>query len=290
MNPKPFIKWVGGKTKLLPTLTAHQPNINNTYIEPFLGGGATLLNTLTNHNPKTVIAADLNPQLITTYKTVRDNLPNLIKQLNTLQTEYTTLNTPHKQQQYYLTQRETYNNTLHTNNPTETAALFIFLNKTSFNGLYRVNKKGHLNVGWNKNPNPHIYEKENLQKIQKLTQNTDFQTANYKETIKQATPDTCIYADPPYRPLTNTSSFTKYTNSDFNDTTQTELANLLKQLHKTGTKILTSNSDPKNADPNDNFFDNLYSWATIIRTQTARTVNSDPTKRGKINELIIKNY
>lgn len=293
---KPFIKWVGGKRQLLPKIAELLPKDlgthTTTYVEPFLGGGAVLFHILNHYDMKKIWAGDLNRELIFTYQTIQQNPNQLIKQLGDIEKEYKTTN-PEKQTQIFYDKRNQYNTLKQEQNPDPTtiATLFIFLNKTGFNGLYRVNKKGEYNVPHNRNPNPLILDKENLANVHNKTQNVTFYHDTYEHPQTLINNNTLIYVDPPYRPLTPTAAFTKYTHNDFNDTHQTQLITHLKTLANKGSKILYSNSDPKNINPDDNFFDNqLNTWGTIHRVQATRKINSNPNGRNPISEILFENY
>lgn len=292
---KPFIKWVGGKRQLLPEIDKNLPNFEkqqiSTYIEPFLGGGAVLIHMLENYNFQHHQVSDLNEQLINTYLAIKNTPQKLIKQLKTLQTEYVNHTTIENKKTYYLQKRTEYNKRITTSDPeNEIPALFIFLNRTGFNGLYRVNSKGQFNVPFGQHANPTILDEENITNLNKAFQNVEFKVQGYEKTKLCDHKKTFIYLDPPYRPLSTSSAFTLYTNSAFNDTQQQELAAFIKEQYDKGAHVLMSNSDPKNSDPDDNFFDDLYEWADVQRVQATRAINSVGTGRGKINEILVKAY
>jgi len=208
-----------------------------------------------------------------------------------MQSKYDSCEGLDEKQKYYYLQRDRFN-TLILNSDTklEKAALFIFLNKTCFNGLYRVNKKGYFNVPFGKHQSPTICDAENLSKISKALQSVIIHSLDYHDVLNFADETTLVYFDPPYRPLDATSGFTSYTEEQFSDKNQIELAELAKKLSDIGAKVMLSNSDPHNRDENDNFFDELYSDFTILRIDASRVINSKASSRGKIKELLIKNY
>ena len=215
----------------------------------------------------------------------------LIKLLKEMEEQYTSLNNENRKLYYYEKRRE-YNNlkiNIEENN-IEKAVLFIFLNKTCFNGLYRVNKKGEFNVPMGAYKKPKICDKENLKNVSLTLRNVKIVYADYRESEKFIDDKTFVYIDPPYRPLNITSSFTSYTENDFNDKEQIELAEYINVLNKKGAKIVISNSDPKNNDIDDNFFDKLYKNYNINRVKATRMLNSNASLRGAINELLITNY
>ena len=235
--------------------------------------------------------SDKNLELINTYKSIRDNVDILIKSLKEMEEQYIPLDNENRKD-YYYKKREEYNS-LKINsevNNIEKAILFIFLNKTCFNGLYRVNKKGKFNVPMGAYKKPKICDEENLKNVSLTLRNVKIVYADYKESEKFIDDKTFVYIDPPYRPLNITSSFTSYTENDFNDKEQIELAEYINVLNKKGAKIVISNSDPKNNDIDDNFFDKLYKNYNINRVKATRMLNSNASLRGAINELLITNY
>ena len=292
---KPFIKWVGGKGQLLPEINKLYPielgkNITK-YAEIFLGGGAVLFDILSKYKLDEVYISDKNLELINTYKSIRDNVDILIKSLKEMEEQYIPLNNEDRKI-YYYEKREEYNS-LKINsemNNIEKAILFIFLNKTCFNGLYRVNKKGKFNVPMGAYKKPKICDEENLKNVSLTLRNVKIVYADYRESEKFIDDKTFVYIDPPYRPLNITSSFTSYTENDFSDKEQIELAEYINVLNKKGAKIVISNSDPKNNDIDDNFFDKLYKNYNINRVKATRMLNSNASLRGAINELLITNY
>ena len=292
---KPFIKWVGGKGQLLSEINKLYPvelgkNINK-YAEIFLGGGAVLFDILSKYKLDEVYISDKNLELINTYKSIRDNIDILIKSLKEMEEEYISLDDENRKI-YYYEKRQKYNKlkiNIEENN-IEKASLFIFLNKTCFNGLYRVNKKGEFNVPMGAYKNPKICDKENLKNVSKALKNVKIIYADYRESKDFIDEKTFVYIDPPYRPLNITSSFTSYTENDFSDKEQIELAEYIDLLNKKGAKIVISNSDPKNNNTDDNFFDELYKNYNINRVKATRMLNSNASLRGAINELLITNY
>ena len=292
---KPFIKWVGGKGQLLPEINKLYPielgkNINK-YAEIFLGGGAVLFDILSKYKLDEVYISDKNLELINTYKSIRDNIDILIKSLKEMEEEYISLDDENRKI-YYYEKRQKYNKlkiNIEENN-IEKASLFIFLNKTCFNGLYRVNKKGKFNVPMGAYKKPKICDEENLKNVSLTLRNVKIVYADYRKSEKFIDGKTFVYIDPPYRPLNITSSFTSYTENDFNDKEKIELAEYINVLNKKGAKIVISNSDPKNNDIDDNFFDKLYDNYNINRVKATRMLNSNASLRGAINELLITNY
>lgn len=291
MNAKPFVKWVGGKTQLLPEIRQKYPQNITRYCEPFVGGGAVLFDVLQTFHPKEVLINDINPELINLYIQVKSNSLALVTILTELQNSY--LNTPiSERKDFYLQKRELYNQFItlkQTENDLEKAALFIFLNKTCFNGLYRVNSKGLFNVPFNNAVSPTICDEENLKACSELLQNVDMHIGDYSYCSTFIDKNTFVYLDPPYRPLTQSSSFTSYNENGFDDEKQKELGKFITEMALRGAKIVASNSDPKNTNTEDDFFDAIYSDFKIERIQASRMINSNAKKRGAISELLISN-
>ena len=294
-SARPFVKWAGGKGQILDVLKSNLPDGIGTaitkYAEPFVGGGALLFALLSEYSFKEVYICDNNKELINTYSVIKDCCGELIQMLADMQSKYNSCANNEEKQAYYYEQRDRYN-TLRLNNESriEKASLFIFINRTCFNGLYRVNKKGCYNVPFGKHSNPTICDTENLLKISEALQNVIVRSCDYHDVLSFADENTFVYIDPPYRPLNATSGFTSYTEEQFNDQNQIELADMSKELSNMGAKVMLSNSDPHNVDENDNFFDDLYADFTILRVEASRMINSKADSRGKIKELLIKNY
>lgn len=289
---KPFIKWAGGKSQLLGEIRKKYPRNIKKYCEPFVGGGAVLLDILGNFTLDEVMINDINPDLINTYNQVKNNVEELVLILSEMQKAFCESNTEERKK-IYLNKRARYN-VLKINNSEncrmEKAALFIFLNKTCFNGLYRVNKNGLFNVPMGSYKNPSICDTDNLRKISKLLHNVKINCGNYTECLDFIDEETFVYIDPPYRPLSVTSSFTSYNENDFNDEEQIALVKFIDEITSKKAKVVASNSDPKNTNEDDDFFDNLYSLYTINRVTAKRMINSKGNSRGYINELLIFNY
>lgn len=291
---KPFLKWVGGKTQLLPEIRKFYPfgSKITKYAEPFVGGGAVLFDILGSIDLQEVYISDQNSELINSYKVIRDNVGGLLSILRQKQNEYLVLDSEGRKKHFYA-QRDDFNKLKHApsdDNRVLRAALMIYLNKTCFNGLYRVNRKGDYNVPMGAYKQPLICDAENLRFLSKKLQKVKIHQADYREVDAFADEKTFVYFDPPYRPLTKTANFTSYTENDFDDNAQLDLARFIKALSNRGCKVLASNSDPKNANKDDNFFDDAYSGLNIRRVQASRMINSKGPSRGKISELLISNY
>lgn len=287
----PFVKWAGGKTQLLPEIRKHYPHRIKKYCEPFVGGGAVLFDVLQKCRPEKVLVNDVNEELINTYLQIKTDCNLLIEQLSELQQDYKSQSLEKNKILFY-EKRLRYNELKINRNDAENlekAALFIFLNKTCFNGLYRVNKRGEFNVPFNNAKNPLICDEENLRACSELLQNVQMKTGDYSDCKDFIDSETFVYLDPPYRPLTQTSAFTSYSENGFSDKEQIELGNFIKEISEIGANILASNSDPKNTNKEDNFFDELYSNFEIKRISASRMINSNAKKRGAISELLISN-
>lgn len=290
---KPFLKWAGGKGQLLKEIEKYYPFADSKftkYAEPLVGGGAVLFDILCKYDLKEIYISDTNAELINAYRVIRDNPDSLIVLLNKMQSEFIPLNDEQRKDYYYI-QREKFNYLKSENTfNIETTALMIFLNKTCFNGLYRVNKKGQFNVPMGAYKNPLICDEKNLLAVSNKLQHVQIVCEDYRKSADFIDEHTFVYFDPPYRPLTKTAGFTAYTENLFDDEAQKELAKFVDEMNKKGAKIVVSNSDPKNSNEDDNFFDGLYSSYNIARVDAVRMINSNSKCRGKIKELLISNY
>lgn len=291
---KPFIKWVGGKGQLIEQLDAQLPadfgNWENvTYIEPFVGGGAMLFYMLQRYpNIKRAVINDINSDLTTCYATVRDNVEELIESLRNYEQLYLALETEEGRKEFYMAARHRYNEK--NLDPIENTTLFFFLNRTCFNGLYRVNKKGLFNVPFGRYANPTICDPDTLRKDSELLQKVEILTGDFEHTFEYASNNAFFYFDPPYRPLSDTSSFNDYAKEAFNDDAQIRLKEYCDRIHEAGYKFMLSNSDCKGKNEEDNFFDVLYGAYQIERVLASRSINSNPSKRGKLTEILVHNY
>ena len=275
-KPKPFVKWVGGKRQLLKQfreLNLYPPECfnpeSNTYFEPFVGGGAVFFDLL----PKHAELSDTNRELVVAYNVIKDNVDGLIKSLK-----------KHiYNKEYYLEVRAQDINEL---SDIEIASRFIFLNRTGFNGMYRVNKSGQFNVPFGRYKNPLICDENNLRKVSEALQGITITHQDYKDVLELAKIGDFIYFDPPYYPLNPTSSFTAYTAKGFFEKEQIELRDTFVKLHERGCFVMLSNSDTP-------FINELYSGlerVSVNKIIAGRAINSKGSKRGKINEVLITNY
>lgn len=275
-KPKPFVKWVGGKRQLLVQfrrLNLYPPEKFNVktgrYFEPFVGGGAVFFDLL----PEKGFLSDLNNELVTTYNVIKNDVESLIKALK-----------KHKiDKEYFLKIRAQDPNSL---NDLAVASRFIFLNRTCFNGMYRVNSKGGFNVPFGKYENPLICDEVNLRKVSKSLKGIEIKHQDYKEVLKKAKKGDFIYFDPPYYPVSKTASFTSYTKESFLDKEQIELRDTFLELNKRGCFVMLSNSDTP-------FINKIYSGfkgIRITKVEAGRAINSDASGRGKITEVLVTNY
>lgn len=292
---RPFLKWAGGKKQLLSQLQHYYPfdNSNITqYAEPFVGGGAVLFDILSRYDLDKVYISDINTELINTYCVIHDNIDALIERLYMMHNEFLSFDI-NDRKNYYIEKRERFNKLKKykdKNMNIEKAALMIFLNKTCFNGLYRVNKKGLFNVPMGAYKNPMICDENNLRAVSKKLKYVTIVCGDYRKSANFINENTFVYFDPPYRPISNTASFTSYTQNIFCDKEQIKLANFVEEMDRKGAKLVISNSDPKNLDIEDDFFDIIYSQYKITRIKATRMINCNGEARGKIKELLISNF
>lgn len=275
-KPKPFVKWVGGKRQLLKQFRlmslyppeAFNPTIGR-YFEPFVGGGAVFFDLL----PEKAFLSDLNNELIITYNVIKNDVEKLIISLKKHQTD----------KEYFLKIRAL--------SPADfsdviVASRFIYLNRTCFNGMYRVNSKGGYNVPFGKYTNPLICDEDNLRKVSNALQKVKIKKQDYKEILKETKKGDFVYFDPPYYPVSKTASFTAYTSETFLKKDQTELRDTFIKLHKRGCYVMLSNSDTP-------FINKIYSGLKGIRinkVEAGRAINSNGSGRGKITEVLVTNY
>ncbi|GHV46416.1 restriction endonuclease subunit M [Synergistales bacterium] len=287
---KPFVKWAGGKGQLLADIRSKYPTELgkriDKYAEPFVGGGAVLFDVLNNYDLREVYISDVNRELIHTYTIVRDNSGELIVALADMEREYNAPNADRTT--IYYNARERFNSLkLADSNGVELAALFIFINRTCFNGLYRVNRKGEYNVPQGKYAKPTICDADNLRAVSEKLQRVTAVCGDYKLSRNFIDDHTFAYFDPPYRPLTTTANFTAYAEGGFDDSEQESLAKFIDDIATKGAYFTASNSDPKNYDERDDFFDALYCQHTITRITATRAINSIGNGRGRVSELLI---
>jgi DNA adenine methylase len=300
--PKPFLKWAGGKSQLIEQINNFLPHellqgSIKRYIEPFIGGGALFFYIAHKYNTiQEFFLSDINVELFIAYKTIQLNVDDLIKFLSKIESTYLSLNEIDKEKYFYQTrldfnsQRKYINSSTYNHEWVERTAQIIFLNKTCFNGLFRVNSKGDFNVPAGKYKKPAIYDPDNLKAVANILEKTQIIQGDFIQCRDYVNNQTFVYFDPPYRPISNTSNFTSYSRQSFNDSEQLRLRDLFKELDKKGALLMLSNSDPKNENINDNFFEDAYAGYRIERVRATRNINSNALKRNVINELLIMNY
>lgn len=293
MRAKPFLKWAGGKTQLIEQIKEQLPNnieANQfTYIEPFVGSGAVLFWILEQYpNMERAIINDINQDLTNSYLTIKHNVQELIQILKKWETEYHNIAESQEAKKKYYYEKRSLFNTRNSEQTTQ-SALFIFLNRTCFNGLYRVNRKNEFNVPIGSYKTPQICNEENLLAVSEVLQKVEILNGDFSETLNYANNNTFFYFDPPYKPLDETSSFNSYAKDEFNDAEQIRLKNFCDELDSKNYKWILSNSDVKGKDINNNFFDDLYASFNILRVNARRSINANPSKRGQLTELLITN-
>ncbi len=297
---KPFLKWAGGKTQLLNDIDNNLPadikkNGIDNYYEPFLGSAAVFLFLKQKYGIENAYLYDINFNLISTFKIIQNHKNELIKELKLLDKEFKSKDSEHRME-HYIQKREEFNSLIlieiqrSKQKIIRKASLTIFLNKTCFNGLYRVNKSGQFNVPFGRYENPKIVDEENLTAVSACLKNVVLETRDFKTLQNIVKNNSFIYYDPPYSPLNKTSNFTSYSEFEFSMEEQKELAKLYSLLDQKGIRQLLSNSDLKNHNSHNEFLDNLYSKFTIKRILANRVINSQANKRGKISEILVKNY
>ncbi|HJX51083.1 MAG TPA: DNA adenine methylase [Candidatus Nanoarchaeia archaeon] len=267
-----FVKWAGGKKQLIEQFKPFFPENIDRYLEPFVGGGAVLFYILKKYKPKEVFIFDINAELINTYEVIKNDVENLIKELKKLKEI-------HSKENYYKIREEDPKLL----SPLTRASRFIYLNKTCFNGLYRVNSKGGFNVPFNNSKNPLICPEIDLREISKLLQDVKIINKGFEECLKYADKNSFVYFDPPYYPLKKGKSFTTYTKGNFLEKEQKQLKEVFSKLDKKGCKVMLSNSDT-------DFIKGVYKNYNIRFVNANRMINCDGKGRGKIKEIVVTNY
>ncbi len=300
-DAKPFLKWAGGKSQLLDKFQSLYPaqlreGKVKTYYEPFLGSGAVFFDIVRNFNIKSAYLYDINEELVLTYRVIQQDVSRLLEVLNRLQTKYLKLSGEQRLEFFY-EQRTAYNRQRnhisygsYNDSWLERAAQLIFLNRTCYNGLYRVNSKGEFNTPAGRYAKPTICDEQNLLAVNRALGIAEIKKAHFSDLLKDIQKESFVYFDPPYRPISKTASFKAYSHHGFTDEDQHDLASVFRQLDKQGSRVMLSNSDPKNIDPSDNFFDDIYAEFHITRIPAKRMINANPEGRGSINEIVVTNY
>jgi DNA adenine methylase len=300
-SARPFLKWAGGKTQLLDEFAKRLPGelgdgSVTRYVEPFVGGGAMFFALNRRFSFNTCYIGDANDELVLAYRVIKRAVKKLIAELAALESAYLAKSDRERELFFYQV-RNLFNEDVSETNFQrygpgwiERAAQILFLNRTCYNGLFRVNRRGEFNVPYGRYKNPTILDEENLNDVARVLKTTRIHLGDFTTCRKYVDDRTFVYFDPPYRPLNLTSSFTSYSRNGFSEADQVRLADLFRELDEKGAKIMLSNSDPKNEDPNDTFFDDLYADYTIERVPAKRMINSNGARRGEVNELIVTNY
>lgn len=298
---KPFLKWAGGKGQLLERFSKIYPEeLKNSgiknYYEPFLGGGAVFFDIIQKFDIEKAYLYDINSELILIYKVIQTDINEIIDFLSGYEKTFLPLEKKDRKEFYYDI-RETYNRdrfdinyNKYSKNWIPRAAQAIFLNKTCYNGLFRFNNSGGFNSPAGDYKNPKICDTTNLLNVSKLLQKAIIKCGGFESVLKDIKDKSFVYFDPPYRPISKTSNFTSYSKFSFADEHQHKLAGVFNQLHGKECKLMLSNSDPKNTDKNDNFFDDIYKDYHIKRIPARRSINSKASARGAIKEIIVTNY
>ena len=300
-NAQPFLKWAGGKTQLLNEFNKRLPldlekGKLTKYVEPFIGGGAFFFYLNQKFSFEHCYICDANEELVLSYRVIKKSVNKLIIELGALESEYLSKDDKERELFFYEV-RNSLNKKLpefdfkeYSSDWVERTAQLIFLNRTCYNGLFRVNRKGEFNVPFGRYKNPDILNEDNLKDVSTLLKTTQIILGDFTACREFVDDQTFVYFDPPYRPLNQTSSFTSYSKNGFTDMDQKRLVEFFKELDEKDAKIMLSNSDPKNENPNDTFFDDLFADYTIERVPAKRMINCNGSRRGNINELIITNY
>ncbi|MEQ1704787.1 MAG: Dam family site-specific DNA-(adenine-N6)-methyltransferase [Rickettsiales bacterium] len=297
----PVLKWAGGKSQLLPVLNANYPKELikgkiDTYIEPFIGGGAVFFDIVNKFNIKSAYLFDINPELVILYNSIKINVRAVLTELDKLSKSYLDYDEEGRAALFYDIRNEYNSGALIAHQAADLelcnakrSALTVFLNRTCFNGLFRVNSKGAFNVPHGRYSNPNIIFFDRLIAVSNTLQKATIKLTDFSSCEKYITGKTFIYYDPPYRPLSVTSLFNSYSKEGFKDDDQVRLAETYKKLSRKGVFQLLSNSDPTNYS-NDLFFDELYKDFNILRVEAKRIINANGNKRGILREILVKNY
>lgn len=285
---KPFLKWAGGKSQLLDEIDKRLPKDQirageiDTYVEPFVGGGAVFFHIAQEYGEiKRHLLLDINEDLINCFNEIKTNVEALIEELRSLEGAF--LRKRSGRRDFYYEMREEFN-------ADRCLAKLIFLNKTCYNGLYRVNREDKFNVPFGDYKNPTICNEVNLRNVSEVLQKAEVICGHFTQSKQYIDKQSFVYLDPPYRPLSPTASFTSYSKNSFSEKDQIRLAEFCRAIDNEGAKFLLSNSDPKNEEPKDHFFEDQYKGFRIERVKATRAINCKASSRGRINELLITNY
>lgn len=300
-HPRPFLKWAGGKRQLLGQIDKFLPpelphGQIRRYVEPFIGSGAVFFHVLQHYPVECYFLSDVNPELILVYRTVQGAVDELIERLAAIEQDYLDREEGERREYYYAArdrfnrQRDGIDFEHFSRSWIERAALLLFLNRTGFNGLFRLNSKGEFNVPFGRYPKPRLPDPANLSAVSRQLQGVQIHYGDFEDIDPWVGADTFVYFDPPYRPISSTARFTSYSQGGFTDSEQLRLAEFYRHLDARGARLMMSNSDPSNVDPQDDFFERAYTGYRIERLRARRSINSAAGKRGPVTELLILNY
>jgi len=302
LDARPFLKWAGGKRQLLPALLDRLPEkikrtgVIDLYVEPFVGSGALFFHLKSSFIVRESYIMDFNKELIVAYRAVRQEPDSLLKRLQRIQRVYLA-KSEEKRRAHYYAMRKRYNRQMKEfdyehfgESWVERASLLIFLNKTCYNGLFRLNRRGEFNVPFGQYKSPAIYDPERIHQASAALKDTEILQGDFEASESIIKRGALVYLDPPYRPISKTSGFTDYSQAGFTDDDQRRLSEYYRRMDKKGAYLILSNSDPKNENPKDDFFEDLYRGYRIERVDASRSINSVGARRGLIKELIITNY
>ena len=300
-SARPFLKWAGGKGQLLGQIGQHLPSDLrdgklSKYAEPFIGGGAVFFLIANHFGVREYFISDMNEDLVLAYRMIQQQVEELIERLDEMQRHYLQM-APERRKEFFYDVRRQFN-LCHIRGddsaPIQDAALqvarLIFLNRTCFNGLYRVNSRGEFNVPFGNYRNPRICDAANLRSVSMSFQNAEIHYGDFTACESFVDEQTFVYLDPPYRPISRTASFNSFYKKPFDDDEQKRLGRFYHELGNAGAKLMLSNSDPQNENPHDKFFEDLYGGFRIHKVLANRRINSNGAKRGPITELLITNY
>jgi DNA adenine methylase len=286
---RPFLKWAGGKTQLLDEIEPRLPSKEiesgqiDTYIEPFIGGGAVFFHIAQKYpHIRHFVILDVNEDLVNCYNAVKNSVASVITKLRRLENEYLKNDESARSDMYYRIRKKF--------NSDRSPAKLIFLNKTCFNGLYRVNRSNEFNVPFGNYKNPAICDEENLMAASTILQDAEIIAADFEISERYINKHCFVYLDPPYRPISTTASFTSYAKGNFTEKDQVRLAGFCERIKQKGARFLLSNSDPKNENSKDHFFEDHYKDFKTERVKAIRAINCQGARRGTISELLILNY
>ncbi|MDO5668088.1 MAG: Dam family site-specific DNA-(adenine-N6)-methyltransferase [Alcaligenaceae bacterium] len=288
-----MIKWAGGKYRLSETIIEMSQRFIDwgsfdRYVEPFVGGGGMFFAISNRFSFKEKVISDINADLVNLYLKLRDDSVALLSLLQSLEADFNSQSSDEEKELFYYTLREKFNRGILTGQMgLEHAAFFVALNRLGFNGLYRVNSQGLFNVPFGKKSHIKLVDVQNFQRVRDVLQNTEILLGDFEETLRYADSKTLFYFDSPYRPISDTAAFTAYAKGDFNDQEQRRLAQFCERIYGQEATFVLSNSDPKNTDKTDGFFDDLYQDYKIMRIEATRLISARAGGRGRVSEILV---